>query len=201
MKKIIILYLTALMLFSCKTTEKAPNEPDIIEPVQEPVEIIKEETIIIEPIVEPETTIHEGIEVSEDLYKKTFDEINDLIKEVTQLIRRKNFNGWKKFLSKSYVEMAGSADYLKEISQLPSLKDVVELKNLRDYFLWVVVPSRVNAILDEIVFKDEQHVTAYMYIYEVKTILKFQFPLKKTQKFHKKKTYLVDVGCWTIVKA
>jgi len=37
--------------------------------------------------------------------------------------------------------------------------------------------------------------------FKVKVILKFQFPLKKTQKFHKKKTYIVDVGCWKIVKA
>lgn len=36
--------------------------------------------------------------------------------------------------------------------------------------------------------------------FKVKTILKFRFPLKKTQFFHKKKTHIIDVGCWKIVR-
>lgn len=34
--------------------------------------------------------------------------------------------------------------------------------------------------------------------FKVLKILKFKFPLKKTQFFHKKKSYTVDVGCWYI---
>lgn len=127
-------------------------------------------------IIEPEATKKEGIEVSEDLYNKTFNEIENLINEVTHLIRKKNFNGWKKFLSEKYIEKVGSAEHLREVSESPSLKDVIELKTMRDYFQWVVVPSRASARLDEIIFKDEQHVTAYMYIEESRTIL-FQFEL------------------------
>ena len=178
MKKTNILILLTLILFSCKTVDVVEQEPEqkqepVIEMTEEAVEIIEEEPETIE-VEEPVATIKEGIEVSEDLYNRTFDEIEDLINELTQLIRKKNFNGWKRFLSEKYIETVESADYLREISEKPSLKDVVELKTLRDYFQWVVVPSRASARLDEIIFKDEQHVTAYMFIEENRTIL-FQF--------------------------
>ena len=174
MKKMILLCLLTLFLFSCKTTEDSTTEPE---------EQIDEEAVLIEPaetetIVteKPEVSEKEGIEVSEDLYKKTFDEIEDLINQVTQLIRKRNFNGWKKFLSENYIEMVGSAEHLRKVSESPSLKDVIELRNLRDYFQWVVVPSRANAKLDEIIFIDEEHVIAYMYIEDNRTIL-FQFEI------------------------
>ena len=37
-------------------------------------------------------------------------------------------------------------------------------------------------------------------LFQVIKIYKFKFPLKKTLFFHKKKAYLVDVGCWLIKK-
>jgi hypothetical protein len=176
MKNIILLILLTLFLFSCKTLEVPVEEPKKpIEPVGVVAEVEPEkvEVVIIE---EPETTKKEGIEVSEDLYNKTFDEIELLIKEITQLIRKKNFNGWKKFLSEKYIETLGSAEHLKEVSNSPGLKELDELKDLRDYFLRVVVPSRASARLDEIIFKDEAHVIAYMNIEDNRTIL-FQFEL------------------------
>lgn len=176
MKKIILLNLLTLLLFSCKTTEITENEPDNNkEPAIETVEVVQEESEVV-ILEEPEATEKEGIEVSEDLYNKTFDEIESLINDLTKLIRKKNFNGWKKFLSEKYINKVGSADHLREVSQSPSLIDVVELEDLRDYFQWVVVPSRINARLDEIKFMDETHVTAYMYIDDQPTIL-FQFEL------------------------
>ena len=177
MKNIILLTLLSLFLFSCKTTEKPVEPPvdSVEEPIEEVVKVEPEELEVVE-VVEPETTVKEGIEVSEDLYNKTFNEIENLIKEVTQLIRKKNFNGWKRFLSEKYIETVGSAEHLREVSESPSLKDVVELKTLRNYFQWVVVPSRASARLDEIIFKNEQQVTAYMQIEDNRTIL-FQFEL------------------------
>jgi hypothetical protein len=174
MKKTIFLILLAPLLFSCKTTNK-PEEEKVIytEPAEESAEVIPEEMEVVVP-EEPEATINEGIEVSEDLYNKTFNEIESLINKLTQLIRKKNFNGWKEFLSEKYINKVGSAEYLREVSESPSLKDIVVLEDLKDFFQWVVVPSRVSARLDEIIFKDESHVTAYMIIDEHRTIL-FQF--------------------------
>jgi len=179
MKKIILLTVFLPALFSCQTTEPLPVEPEVQEVTVEETAPAEVEAAAEEEVVttaEPETTGNEGIVVSEDLYNKTFEEIEYLIDELTKLIRKKNFNGWKKFLSEKYINKVGSAEYLREVSDSPSLKDVIELKTLRDYFQWVVVPSRASARLDEIIFTDETHVTAYMYIDENPTIL-FQFEL------------------------
>lgn len=180
MKKTALLTMLVLALLGCKTTEPVVEEPleaeepvVVQEPEPEPEPVEEVEVVEVE---EPVATENEGIIVSEDVYTQTFNEIEELINDLTKLIRRKNFNGWKKFLSEKYIEKVGSAEYLREVSESPSLKDVVELKTLRDYFQWVVVPSRASARLDEIVFKDETHVTAYMYIEENPTIL-FQFEL------------------------
>lgn len=176
MKKILLLTTLAISLLACKsapqTTENppAPKEPAAASVQEEPKVQVQEEPA--EPEPQPEKT--DNFTVSEEKYNQTFDEIEELIKELTQLIRKKNFNGWKNFLSEKYIEKVGSADYLKEISNSPSLKNAVELKTLRDYFQWVVVPSRASAKLDKIVFKDDTHVTAYMYIDKNPTIL-FQF--------------------------
>lgn len=173
MKKKVLLTMLTLTLLSCKTT--APVDPVPEQQNTPPVEQV--ETPPAETTAEPaETSAEEVYQVSEEKYNQTFGEIERLIKEITQLIRKKNFNGWQKFLSEKYIEKVGSAEYLREVSDSPSLKDVVELKTLRDYFQWVVVPSRASARLDEIVFKDETHVTAYMYIEDNPTIL-FQFEL------------------------
>lgn len=182
MKKIILLTIVFTVLFSCKTSE--PIKEDIVieqnsvqKPASEQSSIQTETEEEVSTAKEaPDPNKDEGMEVSEELYNKTFVEIENLIDELTKLIRKKNFNGWKKFLSEKYMEKVGSAEYLRKVSESPSLKDVVELKTLRDYFQWVVVPSRASARLDKIVFKDENHVTAYMFIDENPAIL-FQFEL------------------------
>ena len=38
------------------------------------------------------------------------------------------------------------------------------------------------------------------YNFRIKSILKFKFPLKKTQEFHAKKVHYVDVGCFILEK-
>jgi hypothetical protein len=99
--------------------------------------------------------------VSEDLYKKTFSEIEALIANLDGIIKEKNFDEWTKYLSPEYIAKTGSPDFLKAASQSPILKnDRITLKSLKDYFLYVVVPSRTQAKLDEISFLDASHVKA-----------------------------------------
>ena len=47
----------------------------------------------------------------------------------------------------------------------------ITISSLRDYFDHVVVPSRVQARLDEIEFVDEDHVKAYAMIKDTKALL------------------------------
>lgn len=110
--------------------------------------------------------------VTEEVYTQTFDEIGDLIKRLNKIIATTNYAEWKKYLSKSYASRFGDPAVLKEYSETPILKEnKIVLKNLYDYFMWVVVPSRSNVRLDEIVFLDENQLIAYMIIENKKTIL------------------------------
>lgn len=93
-------------LFSCKTTEPLPAEP---EPQKE--ELVQEDPPAVEePVpVEPEVIIadpepaseNDGMVVSEDLYNRTFDEIEILIDEITKLIRKKILTAGRNFFQKS----------------------------------------------------------------------------------------------------
>src|SRR3989344_4642463 len=39
------------------------------------------------------------------------------------------------------------------------------------------------------------------YGFKIKKVLKFNFPLKKSYQFHKKKTEKIEVGCWVLYKS
>ncbi len=161
-----ILLFAGLFFYSC-VSEK-PVEPVQAEPiVQEPVTLAVQEDTETEaeaaPEPEPEAASEEdSYQVSEELYQQTFDEIESLIKELNQVISKKQYDRWLNYLSTGYIRKYNSQEVLDVINEYPQLKDNgIVLKNLRDYFDWVVVPSRSRAVLGEIVFVGETKVVAY----------------------------------------
>ena len=99
--------------------------------------------------------------VSDELYVKTFSEIEEVIAKVSATIAAKDYDGWVQWLSPEYVARTGSAGYLEEASESPALaKTGIRLASLADYFNFVVVPSRTRATLDRIDFVDATHVKA-----------------------------------------
>jgi len=110
--------------------------------------------------------------VSEEVYTKTFDEIEEFIRNLNDIIRRADYDTWLTYLSEEYIERTSDPAYLKQQSEQPLLKKSnVSLSNLRDYFNYVVVPSRVQAQLDEIEFIGENQVKAYAMIRNTKALL------------------------------
>ncbi|RKX69211.1 MAG: hypothetical protein DRP70_06185 [Spirochaetes bacterium] len=161
-----ILLFAGLFFYSC-VSEK-PAEPVQAEPVvQEPVApaVQEESKPEAEPAPEPEPEAaaeEDHYQVSEELYQQTFDEIEALIKELNQVISKKQYDRWLKYLSSGYIRKYNSQEVLDAINEYPQLKDNgIVLKNLRDYFDWVVVPSRSRAVLGEIIFVGETKVVAY----------------------------------------
>ncbi|MDA3810639.1 MAG: hypothetical protein PF518_09975 [Spirochaetaceae bacterium] len=103
----------------------------------------------------------------------TFNEMKDLIGKLNEIISDRNYEKWKLYLSKNYIQTYNDKAMLKQISEQSQIladNDIV-LETLKDYFEWVVVPSRSKASLDDIVFIDDTHLTAYMLIKEKRTIL------------------------------
>jgi hypothetical protein len=146
-----------------------PDKPPVEEKKVEEVKVAEEpkkEVPLPEPEKKPEEKPPEvkpaEIVVSKEIYLKTFDELEARIKQWNAIIARKDFDSWNAALSQAYVAERGSAAYLAELSRNQKLRDHgVALTTLKDYFLYVVVPARVDAALDRISFVNEDKVKAY----------------------------------------
>ncbi len=99
--------------------------------------------------------------VSEEVYSRTFEEIGELIDQLNGIIRSADYERWLSHLSEEYIRTTSDPAYLREQSEKPLLRQAdIRLRDLHDYFVYVVVPSRTQATLDEIEFVDENHVKA-----------------------------------------
>jgi hypothetical protein len=184
-----------ILFISCKTQQAAEtadlvevveeeSEPAEEKPVEEPVQEEPQEPVAEEP-AEPEepeeteeqeeaeeTEVAADFQVSEEVYTETFEDIRKIIDELNAIIREENYDEWLKYLAREYIDHFSSAEVLRENSEQPLLKKYgIRLNNLRDYFRYVVAPSRANARLDDLVFIDNEHVKAIMIIKEQRTIL------------------------------
>jgi len=161
MHSLLPLLLAPLLFWACAYTppqeqqEEAepapPAEPEVEEEAEQPVE---------------------NFVVSKEVYTRTFDEIEEFIRNLNEIIRKKDYDTWLTYLSEEYIERTSDPAYLKQQSEQPMLKKSnIGLNSLRDYFVYVVVPSRVQAQLDEIEFIGENQVKAYAMIKNTKALL------------------------------
>ena len=110
--------------------------------------------------------------VSEEVYTRTFEEIEEFIDNLNRIIRSADYDSWLTFLSEEYIRITADPAFLKDQSEKPLLKQAnIQLEGLRDYFVHVVVPSRTQATLDEIEFLDENHVKAIAVLRGTRVIL------------------------------
>jgi hypothetical protein len=164
--------------------EEEPAEPAEPAETPEPEEATPEEPAP-EPEPEPEepadengeTTAEGDYEVTEELYNQTFNEVEKTIEELNKIIREQDFEAWRSYLTDAYEDKYSDREELREISNMPILqRNDITLRSLRDYFRWVVVPSRANARLDDLRFITENEVEAIMSINGQQVIL---YHLKK----------------------
>ena len=148
--------LTSAMVFlmSCATPPAAPNEtpPAAPPPATQPVE---------QPAVEQPAAPKEFV-ATEELKKKTFDEVQQVIDALDRIIAAADYDQWLGFLTADYERSRGSEEFLKDASGAPVLKkNGIVLTTLKDYFDNVVVRSHLQATLNDITFVDATHVKAY----------------------------------------
>ena len=123
----------------------------------------------LEPEPQPE---EEEFVVTEEVYSKTFSEIEMFIRSLNEIIRSEDYATWLTYLSEYYIQRTSDPEYLQEQSEQPLLKKSnVHLRSLQDYFTYVVVPSRTQAQLDELEFIDESQVRAFAMIRNTKALL------------------------------
>jgi hypothetical protein len=109
---------------------------------------------------------------TEELYRRTFREVQDVISELTRIITEADYDQWLTHLTEGYVKTTGSPAFLADVSRSGVLKKSgIVLHTLKDYFENVVVRSRLQATLDDITFVDEDHVKAITIIQGSEVIL------------------------------
>jgi hypothetical protein len=148
-------------------TVQEPVEPQE-EPAEEPEEVPEEVIPPEEPVEEPS----EEFEVTEEVYEQTFQEVESLIQELNEIISSRSYSKWLTYLTEQYRQRYSDPAVLAELSNQPTLKEYdIRLRSLEDYFRYVVVPSRSEVRLDEIIFTDEEHVRAIMEVDDRQVIL------------------------------
>lgn len=136
----------ALWMASCATTPPAPVPAPPAAPA-------------IEPSPEPAPVVNGEYQVSAARKAESLNEIRALVDKLNAIIDRKAFTEWKTYLDDEYLTTYSSAAKLKEYSQTPFLKQQGRtLRNLQDFFNFVVVVSRANVTVDDISFVDENRV-------------------------------------------
>ena len=89
---------------------------------------------------------------TEELYQKTFGEVQEVIAELTRIIAAGDYDQWLAYLTEDYVRIDAAA---RRSSPKPPRaavlkKNGIVLQSLKDYFDNVVVRSRLQATLDDI---------------------------------------------------
>jgi hypothetical protein len=164
-----VLVLVALCLAACVTPppqNPVPTVPQTSPDQQQPAKT--------PPDVTPPDTGQPSKEfvATEELYKKTFDEVQATVDELNRIIAAADYDGWLGYLTAEYVQATGSAAALAQASSSGVLKkNGTVLKNLKDYFDNVVVRSHLQATLSEIQFVDATHVKALTKIQDTSVIL------------------------------
>ena len=160
--KYLLAALCAVTLFAC-ASKPVPREP-----VEPPPDAIVAATAVGSLGQDVETGTPAPVEapekefvVTEEVYQKTFEEIERVIADLNAIIKARDYDGWVGRLAPGYVARTSSAEYLAEASQSAVMKKSgVVLEDLEDYFTYVVVPSRSSVKLDQISFVDATHVKA-----------------------------------------
>jgi hypothetical protein len=114
------------------------------------------------PIVQPgNPAAFDPAKISGEEKAATFTDVRSLITTLNSLIQHKDYEAWITHLTQEYIAYYSNPEVLAQISEFPVLKRVgVKLKDLRDYFLYVVYPSRQNDRVDDVEFVGELRIKA-----------------------------------------
>jgi len=161
--------------------EQEPAAPAPIVQEEKPAEVVVQ-VVVEAPKVEapkveaPVKEEFDSASISEARFQATKKELTAFIVELNGIIKARNYNAWVAHLDDSYFQEISSKAFLDAKTEELYLRDQVVAQNTgrdprlvpkrilrtpRDYFDYVVVPSRADDRLDDIAFISETHVRAY----------------------------------------
>ena len=170
-----LLFLPGLVL-SCVS---GPEPVSTAAPTAQPSSVPAAQTETAEPVTQEAPSQERGFDpnsISEEVFAAAKFDIQHLIESLNGIIRARNYNAWRTYLSDSYFEEISSPAFLEERTEELYKRDQMVASNLgrdprrvqkkvlrtaKDYFDNVVVPSRSNDHMDDIAFVSENRVKAY----------------------------------------
>lgn len=104
-------------------------------------------------------TSFDGFSVSAEVKQSTMVDVQSFVEQLNRIIASRNYDEWTKHLTPDYLAHYSNPEVLAEISQDPALKRYsLVLRTLRDYFNYVVFPSRRDSQVDDIEFLDKSRI-------------------------------------------
>ena len=169
-----LLFLLPVLFMACgtrpETTNGALQAAAAEEQGEEPAakeELIAERPAEAEPAagtqnVPAVVVVKNSIDLSEESYEQVLDEVKAFVDELNQTIKNRNYYKWRSVLSEELLNDISSPEFLANASKWPSMKSRgIVLKEAKDYFNHVVVPSRANSQVDKIEIMDNNRVKAF----------------------------------------
>ncbi len=123
---------------------ETPPPPQVVEPSE-----------AVEPPARPPEAFNPAA-VPEERKAATVADVRTLIENLNRIIQRKDYEAWLGYLTDDYIAYFSNPKVLAEKSEYPVLKRAgIKLLTLKDYFTYVVYPSRQNDRLDDIEYVEE----------------------------------------------
>ena len=167
-----------LGIVSCaKNTPEIVKTPEIEPPVQtepqnppeqqaaaQPVPVVQTSPEVVQVQSENEAPavvpVFNPLEITREEFETTKADIQKLVEDLNKIIRASNYNTWLTYLTDQYRQKINSREFINDlVDKYPAFKG--RINNARDYFNYVVVPSRANDRVDDIEFVSKNEVRAY----------------------------------------
>jgi hypothetical protein len=151
-----------LINISCATNPPvvvnlAEAPPVAVLPV--PVDPPPAQATVETPPAPPAEPVFDPSSITQEVFDTAKADIQRLVEDLNRIIRAQNYNTWLTYLSVEYRNRINSREFLNEINTYPGVRG--RINSARDYFNYVVVPSRTNDHVDDIEFISQQAVRAY----------------------------------------
>jgi len=146
--------LLPVLFMACGTQPKMPNEA------------AEEEVVAVMPVKEAAEnksaadTQNLG-DLKEEAYEDVLNNVKAFIENLNKIIKNGDFDKWKEALSQERYKEISSPEFLANVSNMEAMKNRgVTVNTEKDYFFYVVVPSRANSQVDKIEILDNNKVRA-----------------------------------------
>ncbi len=157
MKKTAVLLLCATVIFSSCGSGPAPN-PDVT-PARNNGENGQQTASTDEDVV----VRFDTVAITKATFESTKNEMHAVVEELNRITMNRDYDRWLTYLSSDYYKEFSNPDTLEKVSASLPTKGL-KLRNLKDYFSYVFVPSRQNMRVDDIQFVSPTRVYVIMEI-------------------------------------